>query len=89
MAFGTQENFIVAKTGVFPSAANQAQDVAVIVNNNSKDMESVCGYSGLIFYVLDSVSMRPWFNAGVLAAGVGLEVIRFALLPVNFSSSLI
>lgn len=61
--FGTQENFIVAKNGVFPSAANQAQDFAVIVNNNSTDMESVCDVSGMIFYVLDSVSMRPMFNA--------------------------
>jgi hypothetical protein len=60
--FGTRENFLTIKNGIFPSAANQATDISVTVNNSDK-IQSVCGVSGLIFYVFDSVTMQPWYNA--------------------------
>jgi hypothetical protein len=60
--YGTRENFFIIKNGIFPTAANQAQDFSVTVNNDDK-IQSVCGISGLLFYVFDSVTMKPWFNA--------------------------
>lgn len=60
--YGTNTNNIFIRNGVFPTAANQAQDIAVSING-STEIESVCGTSGLIFYVIDPVSLRPWFNA--------------------------
>lgn len=62
--YGTRENFFIIKNGIFPTAASQAQDFTVTVNNDDK-IQSVCGVSGLIFYVFDSVSMRPWYNNDV------------------------
>jgi hypothetical protein len=60
--YGARENFVVIRNGVFPAAANQASDFGVTINNDDK-IQSVCGVSGLIFYVFDSVSLNPWFNA--------------------------
>jgi hypothetical protein len=58
--YGSRENFITIRNGVFP-IAGQSEDFGVTINNDDK-IQSVCGYSGLIFYVLDSVSLVPWFN---------------------------
>lgn len=59
--YGTRENFFIIKNGIFPTAAGNAQDFSVTVNNDDK-IQSVCGVSGLVFYVFDSVTMKPWFN---------------------------
>jgi hypothetical protein len=60
--YGSRENFFLIKNGIFPTAASNAQDISVTVNNDDK-VQSVCGISGLVFYVFDSVTMKPWFNA--------------------------
>lgn len=62
--YGSRDNFITIRNGVYPVAANQAGDVGVTINNDDK-IQSVCGTSGLIFYVFDSVSLVPWYNNDV------------------------
>jgi hypothetical protein len=62
--YGTRTNNFFIRNGVFPSAANQASDFTVSING-SNNMESVCDVSGLVFYVIDPVTLRPWFNAAV------------------------
>jgi Peptidase family C25/CARDB len=54
-------NVINAKDGVFPTAASLATDFQCDVNG-AAFAESVCGISGIIFNVLDPISLKPWLN---------------------------
>ncbi|HEY8896302.1 MAG TPA: C25 family cysteine peptidase [Niastella sp.] len=73
--YGTRENFFIIRNGIFPTAAGNAQDFSVTVNNDDK-IQSVCGVSGIIFYVFDSVTMKPWFNAEANQPGrLGSDVV--------------
>jgi hypothetical protein len=60
--FGRRTNTLQVKNGVFPTAASQAGHFAVIFNDKSDLIKSVCGISNVIFNVFDSVSFKPWFN---------------------------
>lgn len=59
--YGTRNNFLIANNGIYPTAAWESKHFGVTVNNNDQ-ASSVCGVSGLIFYVFDSVSMKGWYN---------------------------
>jgi hypothetical protein len=59
--FGSVLNFIEAKGGVFPSAVKTASDYTAGVNG-AEFTKSVCGISGLVFNVLDPVTLKPWLN---------------------------
>lgn len=59
--FAKVTNLIEAKNGVFPTAAVAASDFKVMVNG-ADIAKSVCGISGIIFNVLDPVSLKPWLN---------------------------
>ncbi|HEY9343336.1 MAG TPA: C25 family cysteine peptidase, partial [Hanamia sp.] len=61
-------NVIEAKGGVFPTAVSTATDFAANVNG-ANFVESVCGVSGIIFNVLDPISLKPWFNNPVGSPG--------------------
>lgn len=54
-------NVIENRGGVFPTAANVSTDFEGNVNGAAY-AESVCGISGIIFSVLDPVSLKPWLN---------------------------
>ncbi|MDE3213540.1 MAG: hypothetical protein KGM98_09930, partial [Bacteroidota bacterium] len=54
-------NIINFRNGVFPTAASLATDFQGDVNG-AAFVESVCGVSGIIFNVLDPVSLKPWMN---------------------------
>jgi hypothetical protein len=60
--FGSVVNFIESKNGVFPTAAKNASDFTGAVNG-AEFAKSVCGISGIIFNVLDPVTLKPWLNA--------------------------
>jgi hypothetical protein len=66
--YGFRHNNIFIRNGVFPTAASQAVDVSTSVNGSS-DVMSVCGISGIIFYVYDPVTLKPWYNAPTNSPG--------------------
>ena len=59
--YATVNNLIESRDGVFPTAASLATDFEGNVNGAAY-VESVCGISGIIFNVLDPISMKPWLN---------------------------
>jgi hypothetical protein len=73
-SFGFHPNNIFARNGVFPTAANVAEDFEISVNGNSQIL-SVCGISGIIFNVFDPVTMRPWFNSAPGGSQYGSDVV--------------
>jgi len=60
--FSSLQNEIVATNGVFPTAAVMASQFKVMINGSDLTA-SVCGISGIIFNVLDPVSLKPWVNS--------------------------
>ena len=50
------------KNGVFPTAANQAQDFGVIVDG-SNQIQNVCGIGNIIINIFSPFGMIPWQNA--------------------------
>lgn len=60
--YSTLQNEIVATNGVFPTAAVMASQFKVMINGSDLTA-SVCGISGIIFNVLDPVSLKPWVNS--------------------------
>jgi len=59
--YGVRYNTVFMKNGVFPTAVNQYNDNIVSINGTT-DVYNACGYSGLIFHVLDSATLQPWYN---------------------------
>ncbi|MCX6314770.1 MAG: C25 family cysteine peptidase [Sphingobacteriales bacterium] len=59
--FNQYQSYVKIKNGVFPTAARDAQDFAVIVDG-SNDIQSVCGISNVIFNVFSPFDMLPWQN---------------------------
>ena len=59
--FAGVKNVIEANNGVFPTAAVAASDFTIKVNG-ADVTRSVCGISGIIFNVLDPVSLKLWLN---------------------------
>ena len=60
--FGTRSNEVIARTGVFPTAANHADHISITINGITS-IASVCGISNVIFNVFNPVTLTPWFNA--------------------------
>ena len=54
-------NVINAKGGIFPTAVSLGSQFAADVNG-AVFTQSVCGVSGIIFNVLDPISLKPWLN---------------------------
>lgn len=54
-------NIIQGNNGVFPTAAGYADEFNVNING-ARFVESVCGISGIIFSVLDPITLKPWLN---------------------------
>ncbi|MBS1738187.1 MAG: hypothetical protein JSS98_16510 [Bacteroidetes bacterium] len=73
--YSTVTNILEAKNGVYPSAANTATDFSAFVNG-SEFVQSVCGISGIIFNVLDPITLKPWMNT------IGTPEGRFGSKPV-------
>lgn len=67
--YASVNNVLESRNGVFPSAASVATDFEGNVNGAAY-VESVCGISGIIFNVLDPISLKPWQN--VLGGTTGL-----------------
>ncbi len=66
--FASVVNFIESKSGVFPTAANKADDFTASVNG-SEFSRSACGISTIVFNVLDPISLKPWLN--IMGTSVG------------------
>lgn len=67
--FASLNNVITSRNGVFPTAASLATDFTLDING-AVVASSVCGISGIIFTVLDPISLKPWLN--VLGGSSGL-----------------
>ena len=59
--FNSSNKAVKIKNGVFPTAANQAQDFAVEIDG-ANFIQSVCGISAIIFNVFSPFDMVPWVN---------------------------
>jgi hypothetical protein len=59
--YGVRYNNVFMRNGVYPTAINQYNDNIVSINGTT-DIYNACNYSGLIFHVLDSVTLQPWYN---------------------------
>lgn len=66
--FDIRTNNIAIRNGVFPSAASQAQDFLVNVNDDII-ARSVCGTAGIYFVVLDPLTLKPWVNGSSGSTG--------------------
>lgn len=59
--FAGVTNLLQARAGVFPTAFTHAGEFAV--NINGADITtSVCGISGIIFNVINPITLKPWLN---------------------------
>jgi hypothetical protein len=67
--FQPTDNILSIKSGVFPDAANQAQDFSVLFNGNSSYIQSACGVSKFVVNVIDPITFKPWFNNALGAPG--------------------
>ncbi len=54
-------NTIYANNGVYPTAATTGTDILVSVNG-SDFTSAVCGINGLIFSVINPLTLKPWLN---------------------------
>ncbi|MEP6928085.1 MAG: C25 family cysteine peptidase [Ginsengibacter sp.] len=61
-SFASVNNIIGSKSGVFPTAINLGSQFESDVND-AVFTQSVCGISGIVFNVLDPISLKPWLNA--------------------------
>lgn len=59
--FNASNKAIKIKNGVFPTAANLAQDFAVEIDG-ANDIQSSCGISAIIFNVFSPFDFSPWQN---------------------------
>jgi Peptidase family C25 len=66
--FDTYNSFLKLKNGVFPTAANQAEDFGVDIDN-VQNIQSACGTSKIIINAINPIEMEPIFNN--IAGGVG------------------
>lgn len=59
--FSETNKAVKIKNGVFPTAANQAQDFEIQIDG-ANNIQSVCGVSAIIFNVFSPFDMVPWQN---------------------------
>ena len=59
--FGQIQNTIYANGGVYPTAASTGAETLVSING-SDFTRAFCGINGLIFSVVDPVTLKPWLN---------------------------
>ncbi len=59
--FAEVQNLIYANNGVYPTAASTGADYLVSVNG-SDFTRAVCGLNGLIFSVINPLTLKPWLN---------------------------
>jgi hypothetical protein len=62
MTYDSGHHQMFIRSGVFPSSFTQSDGFSINIDDSIK-MNSVCGISGLVFNVIDPVTLRPWFNA--------------------------
>ena len=86
--YSSVTNIIQAKNGVFPTAAKNASDFAANING-ADFVNSVCGISGIIFNVLDPVSMKPWLNNAQGAGRFGSDPVCGVSRLANFQFNLL
>jgi hypothetical protein len=66
--FSSVGNYIFSNMGVYPTAVTNGGETAVNVNG-SNVASAFCGYPGIIFSVIDPLTLKPWLNN---ASGPGL-----------------
>ncbi len=59
--FGTVQNNIYANDGVYPKAASDGSDFKVSINGTDLD-RAFCGINGIVFTVIDPITLKPWQN---------------------------
>jgi hypothetical protein len=87
--YASVNNVIESKDGVFPTAASVATDFESNVNG-AAFVESVCGISGIIFNVLDPISLKPWYNVlGGTSGQYGSDPVCASNRLANFQFNLL
>ena len=81
--YGDLKNFIYANMGVYPTAATLGSETSVTVNG-SNVAAAFCGYPGIIFSVLDPISLKPWLNNASGPGRFGSEPVCQATRLANF-----
>ena len=59
--FASLDNSIYANMGVYPTAATTGGETRVSVNGTLVG-SAFCGFPGIIFSVIDPISLKPWLN---------------------------
>lgn len=59
--FGTRQNYVVVRNGMFPTAAPGESDLSITVNDQTP-IASACIGRSIIFHVFDPVTFKPWKN---------------------------
>ncbi|MDQ6764186.1 MAG: C25 family cysteine peptidase, partial [Bacteroidota bacterium] len=67
--FATVQNTIYINDGVYPTAASTGSEFKVSVNGTDLD-RAFCGINGIVFTVIDPITLKPWQN--VLGTPQGL-----------------
>lgn len=70
--FGTRNNNLFARNGVYPFSGRTDNDFSVNVNGASP-IASACVGSSLIFNVFDSITFKPWKNVNGSGANLYLS----------------
>lgn len=63
--YSSVTNVISSRGGVFPTAWQYGSEYSSDVNG-AQFVKSVCGISGIVFNVLNPVTLKPWFNTKVV-----------------------
>ena len=86
--FNTYSSSVKIYNGVFPSAANQAQDFMVDIDG-SDVIQSVCGISNIIINAISPSEMEPLLNANVGGAQYGSDVVCGPTRVYNFQFNIL
>ena len=82
--FASVQNFIYANMGVYPTAATTGAETSVTVNG-SDVAKAFCGLNGIVFSVLDPITLKPWLNVAGAPQGLyGSEPVCQATRLANF-----
>jgi len=88
LAFDSTLHGFFVKSGVFPTSFSQAAGFSVSIDDKVS-LASVCGVSGLVFNVIDPVTLQPWFNAVPGASQYGSDAVCASDRQYNFQFNIL
>lgn len=86
--FKSYNSVVKIFNGVFPTAANQAQDFMVDIDG-SNNIQSVCGISNIIINAISPSEMEPIFNADPGSSQYGSDIVCGPTRKYNFQFNIL